>query len=133
MRDTGYEGGGRRWAPWWRKTAADFPNEGYAKRYFGRRTQEEAWREGGSEGIRKWRAMEVDRAAASEIGDTQVSRGPGGDKTQDWYAGTELGDSQVGGLSRAETRREVSVEREGVRLSLGGKSKCGKGGQIGWE
>ena len=41
--------------------------------------------------------MAGDRAAASETGDVQASGVPHGDATRDRFAGTEMGDAQVGG------------------------------------
>ena len=72
------------------------PTEGYTKRYFVRRTREEAWREGGSEGSGQRRVMEGDGAAASKMGDAQVGGGPGGETNRDWCDGKEMGDAQVG-------------------------------------
>ena len=45
--------------------------------------------------------MAGDGEAASEMGDAQVSIGPCGDTTRDQYARTEIGDTQMKGLSRA--------------------------------
>ena len=79
------------------------PTEGYAKRYFRRLTGEGAtgirkeWQEERSEGRGQWRVITGYMASALETGDAQVSGGPRGETTRDWYAGTETGDAQVGG------------------------------------
>ena len=65
----------------------------------------------------------------SETGGAQVSEEPHGETTRDNYAGTETGDAQVEGLSRAEVRKAVSTDMTGGKLSLGGKSEDGRGGK----
>ena len=70
-------------------------------------------------------------AVVSEMGDDHVSGGPCGYTTRNQYYWTETGDAQVCGLTRTEARWELSVDREGGGISLGGKSSSGRGGQGG--
>ena len=58
-----------------------------------------------------------------------VSGGPRGEMTRDRYAGTETGDTQVGGWYRAEARRAVLANRAGDGISLGVKYDGGRGGK----
>ena len=75
--------------------------------------------------------MEVEGEAELDTANSQVSRGPRGEKKWDWYAGKDMGDAQVGGLYFTEARREVSADRAGCRISFLGKSNNGRGGQGG--
>ena len=108
------------------------PTSGCAKRAFGIFTEAEAMgiRQAWQEGRSLWKVhREVvveDGAAALETGDAQVNGGPRGETTRYWYSGTDTTYTQVVILSRVEARRSVSADREGGRLSLGGKSKDGR-------
>ena len=77
--------------------------------------------------------MAGERVAVSEMGSAQVSRGTRGETKQDWYAGTDTGDTQVGGLFHAEARRAVSADRAGGGPPLTGKYNDGRSGQGGQE
>ena len=113
------------------------PTSGCAKRAFGIFTEAEAMgiRQAWQEGRSLWKGhREVvveDRSAALETGDAQVNGGPRGETTRYWYAGTDTACTQVVILSRVEARRSVSADREGGRLSLGGKYNNRRGGKGG--
>ena len=89
--------------------------------------------EGGAEGSRKRQVMTGDGAATLETGDAQVRGGTCGETKRDWYAGTDTGDTQVGGLFHAEARRAVSADRAGGGPPLTGKYNDGRSGQGGQE
>ena len=81
-RDTGYEGGGRRRNLWWRQTAARKQLRATLK-YISLAARERRWKSGRS-----------GKSGGGERGAGGVEYGAGRDGS--WYAGTEIGDAQVG-------------------------------------
>ena len=80
--ETGYEGGGRRWGPWWRQTEARNQLSSKLKDILATARE------------RRWKS---DRRGESggEYRDAYESEdGEGSDGS--WYSGTDTGDAQVG-------------------------------------
>ena len=91
-RGTGSEGGGMRWEPRWRQTAARKKLSATLK-YISAAARERRWKSGRRGDIGGWER---------DVEESEYGAG----SNESWYAGKETGDAAVGEWSCVEARRK---------------------------